>query len=68
MSMCVKDALKDEAIPLCIANGEEDIFLDLETVEERLGETPMSEGLRQAVDSACSKGGILPAPLLTTTH
>ena len=29
------DAVKDAAIEVCIASGEEDVFLDVETVEDR---------------------------------
>jgi len=48
------DAVKDEALNVCIASGEEDIFIDMDTVGDRMpdNDTPENAELREIVEKA----------------
>ena len=39
----VSDAIKDVALEVCIASGEEDIILDMDTVNERMPQESNSD-------------------------
>lgn len=51
------DGVKDEALNVCIASGEEDIFIDMDTIADRLPheDTPEVKELRKIVEMAESQ-------------
>jgi len=41
------DSVKDFSLNYCVASGEEDIFLDVETVEDRIEDVEDSQELKE---------------------
>ena len=51
------DGVKDLAIDVCIASGEDDVFIDMDTVEERLSPDDSQEfkDLKEIIEAAKEK-------------